>query len=57
MFTFVNWPSKSCAVEEATAITKRAGHNTLSGLLNLADIARNTITWTVEMRYAALLKL
>jgi hypothetical protein len=33
----------------------RAGHRTLSGLLNLAEIPRKTITWTVAMRYAALL--
>ena len=43
-FTFENWLSSICAVDEDTAITNRAGHNTLSGLLNLAEIPRNTIT-------------
>ena len=32
------------SVEEATAMMNRAGHNTLSGLLNFAEIAKKTIT-------------
>ena len=43
-FTFANWSSKICAVEEAAAMMNRAGHNTLSGLLNLAEMPTNTIT-------------
>ena len=43
-FAFANWLSNICAVDEATAMMNSAGHNTLSGLLNLAEMPRKAIT-------------